>query len=182
MTTPACPGGTTGAPLMTGPGVENGPRGRFESLSARGLISRNVFIAVSTRSVSAEKSSTFATNLSYRYTATSSNWLNAPARAGNVLWILERDSGGSPVSTTTTAESGTGSLVKSVMVCRRPSSKMTKSCFARLVTSLSPAPFTVTGTTTRSIFARILNSCAYATAARNNAAATTMIPNCRGGL
>src|SRR5439155_19672061 len=124
MTTPTCPGGTTGAPLMTGPGVENGPRGRFESLSARGLIFRKVFIAVSTRSVSAEKSSTFATNLSYRYTATSSNWLNAPARAGNVLWILERDSGGSPVSTTTAAESGTGSLVKFVMICWRPSSKI----------------------------------------------------------
>src|SRR5438094_315722 len=42
MTTPTCPGGTTGAPLMTGPGVENGPRGRFESLSARGLIARSL--------------------------------------------------------------------------------------------------------------------------------------------
>src|SRR5262245_55196740 len=51
---------------------------------------------------------------------------------------------------------------------------MMKLSLVRPVISLSPEPFTVTGTTTRSTFARILKSCALALTANSmNASATT---------
>src|SRR5438093_578767 len=110
---------------------------------------------VSTTADSREKSSTFFTNLSKRYTDTSSNSLKAPASAGKVLCTLESELSDTPVSIRTAADNGTGSIVKLVIVCLRPSSRTVKSSFVRPVTNLSDLVFTVTGTTTRSTLVRI---------------------------